>query len=46
VLVFDDALLLSLSTSALYIDFALIVLLALDVIFLLVAEVIVQALRR
>ncbi len=46
VLIFDDALLLSLSTSALYIDFALIVLLALDVICLLVAEVIVQSLRR
>ena len=46
VLIFGDGLLLTLSTSALYIDFALIVLLALDVIFLIAAEVIVQSLRR
>lgn len=46
VLIFDDALLLSISTIALYIDFALGILLALDVIFLLVAEAIVQSMRR
>ena len=45
-LIFDDALLLSTSSIAFYIDFAFLVLLALDVIFLGVAEVIVQSLRR
>ena len=46
VLIFDDVLLLSASSIALYIDFALGILLALDVIFLIVAEVIVQSMRR
>ena len=46
VLIFDDALLISLASIAFYIDFAFIVLLALDVVFLLVAEVIVQGMRR
>ena len=46
VLIFNDALLLSLSSVALYIDFAFLVLLALDAIFLIVAEGIVQGLRR
>lgn len=46
VLIFDDALLKSTSSIALYIDFALLVLLALDLIFLLVGEAIVQSMRR
>ena len=46
VLIFDDALLISLSSIALYVDFAFIVLLALDAVFLFVAEMIVQGLRR
>lgn len=46
VLIFNDALLISLSSMALYADFAFMVLLALDVVFLLVAEMIVQGMRR
>jgi len=46
VLIFNDPLLLSISSIALYIDFAFMVLLALDLIFLLVAEAIVQSMRR
>jgi hypothetical protein len=46
VLIFNDALLISLSSIAFYIDFAFIVLLALDGVFLLVAEMIVQSMRR
>jgi hypothetical protein len=46
ILIFDDALLRALSSIAFYIDFAFIVLLALDIVFLVVAEVIVQGLRR
>ena len=46
VLIFDDALLISLSSIAFYIDFAFIVLLALDAVFLLAAEMIVQGMRR
>ncbi len=45
-LVFNEALLLSISSIAFYIDFAFLILLALDIIFLLAAEVIVQAMRR
>ena len=45
-LVFNDALLHSASSIATYIDFALIVLVALDIIFLVIAEVILQLLRR
>ncbi len=46
VLIFDDAFVRSLSSIALYVDFAFIVLLALDAVFLLVAEMIVQSMRR
>ena len=46
VLIFDAALLSSLSSIAFYIDFAFLVLLALDAVFLLVAEMIVQSMRR
>ena len=46
VLILDNALLLRISSIAGYIDFAFLVLLALDVIFLLVAELIVQMMRR
>jgi hypothetical protein len=46
VLIFDDALLLSLSSIATYIDFAFLVLLALDAIFFILAEGLVQSLRR
>ncbi|HVB73784.1 MAG TPA: hypothetical protein VNE38_09535 [Ktedonobacteraceae bacterium] len=45
-LILDDGLVLSLASIAFYIDFALLVLLALDVVFLLISELIVQALRR
>lgn len=45
-LVFNDALVLNLASIAMYIDFALLILLGLDVIFLIVAEVIVQVMRR
>jgi len=45
-LVFNDALLHNLSSIATYIDFALLVLLGLDIVFLIVAEVIVQIMRR
>ncbi|HLX58907.1 MAG TPA: hypothetical protein VKR83_17950 [Ktedonobacteraceae bacterium] len=45
-LVLDDALLLKISSIAFYIDFAFLVLLALDVIFLVIAELIVQGMRR
>lgn len=45
-LVFNNALLLSTSTIAKYIDFALLVLVGLDLIFLAIAELIVQLMRR
>ena len=45
-LVFNNALLLSTSSIAKYIDFALLVLLGLDLVFMVVAELIVQLLRR
>jgi hypothetical protein len=45
-LVFNDALLHNISSVATYIDFALLVLLGLDIVFLLVAEAIVQIMRR
>jgi hypothetical protein len=45
-LVFNQALLQSTSSIARYIDFALLVLLALDLVFLAVAELIVQLMRR
>lgn len=45
-LVFNNAFLRSTSSIAAYIDFALIVLVALDIIFLVIAEGIVQLLRR
>src|SRR5579883_793622 len=46
VLVFNHTLLLALSSIAFYIDFALIILVALDIVFLVIAEVFVQVLRR
>ncbi len=45
-LVFNDALLHNTSSVATYIDFALLVLLGLDILFLLIAEAIVQIMRR
>ncbi len=45
-LVFNDTLLLNVSSIATYIDFALLVLVALDIIFLAIAEGIVQLVRR
>jgi hypothetical protein len=45
-LVFNHALLVSTSSIARYIDFALLVLVGLDLVFLAVAELIVQFLRR
>ena len=45
-LVFNDALLQNISSIAKYLDFALLVLLGLDIIFLVAAEVIVQLMRR
>jgi hypothetical protein len=45
-LVFNRALLLNISTVAKYIDFALLVLVGLDLIFLAAAELIVQFTRR
>jgi hypothetical protein len=45
-LVFNNALLLNTSSIARYIDFALILLVGLDLVFLAVAELIVQLLRR
>ncbi len=46
VLVFNDAFVHALGKIALYIDFAFLVLLALDIIFILIAEAIVQSMRR
>ncbi len=45
-LVFNDALLHNTSSIATYIDFALLMLIGLDIIFLVIAEAIVQLLRR
>jgi hypothetical protein len=45
-LVFNDALLKSISSSAKYLDFALLVLIGLDLICLVIAELIVQFMRR
>lgn len=45
-LVFNEALLHSTSSVATYIDFALLLLIGLDIIFLVIAEVVVQLLRR
>ncbi|HEY6286999.1 MAG TPA: hypothetical protein VIX20_15155, partial [Ktedonobacteraceae bacterium] len=45
-LVFNDTLLLNTSSIAKYIDFALLVLVGLDLVFLAVAELIVQLMRR
>lgn len=45
-LIFNDALLHTTSSIATYIDFALLVLVALDIIFLVIAEAIVQLVRR
>ncbi len=45
-LVFNNALLLNTSSIAKYIDFALLVLVGLDLVFLAVAEIFVQLLRR
>jgi len=45
-LIFNDTLLQNIAKIAIYIDFALLVLLALDVIFLIIAEVIVRIVRR
>ncbi len=45
-LVFNDTLLQDVSSIATYIDFALLALVALDIIFLVIAEVIVQLVRR
>ncbi len=45
-LVFNDALLHSASSVATYIDFALLVLVGLDIVFLVIAEAIVQLMRR
>ena len=46
VLVFNDAFVHALGKIALYIDFAFLVLFALDIIFILIAEAIVQSMRR
>ena len=46
ILVFNDAFVHALGKIALYIDFAFLVLLALDIIFILIAEAIVQSMRR
>ena len=46
VLIFNNALLISLSSIATYIDFAFLVLLALDAVFFIVAEGLVQSMRR
>jgi hypothetical protein len=45
-LVFNDALLQNLASPAKYLDFALLVLLGLDLVFLMIAELIAQLLRR
>src|SRR6266513_1279318 len=45
-LIFNNALLLNTSSIAKYIDFALLVLFGLDLVFMVVAELIVQLLRR
>jgi hypothetical protein len=45
-LVFNDALLHNASSVATYIDFALLVLVGLDIVFLVIAEAIVQLMRR
>jgi hypothetical protein len=45
-LVFTNALLHNISSVATYIDFALLVLLGLDIVFLIIAEAIVQIMRR
>jgi len=45
-LVFNDTLLQDVSSIATYIDFALLALVALDIIFLAIAEVILQLVRR
>src|SRR6266568_3244350 len=45
-LVFNNALLLNTSSIAKYIDFALLVLVGLDLVFLAIAELIVQLMRR
>jgi hypothetical protein len=45
-LVFNDALLVNTASIAKYIDFALLVLVGLDLLFLAIAELIVQLLRR
>lgn len=45
-LVFNDTLLHDVSSIATYIDFALLALVALDIIFLVIAEVILQLVRR
>ena len=46
VIVFNNAFLHALGKIALYIDFAFLVLFALDIVFILIAEAIVQAMRR
>src|SRR5437588_4935886 len=46
VLVLNDALILAIASIATYIDFAFLVLFALDIVFLLIAEAIVQGMRR
>ena len=46
ILIFNSTLLLSIAATATYIDFALLVLLALDVFFLIIAEVIVRIVRH
>jgi hypothetical protein len=45
-LVFNNALLQLVSAIALHIDLALVVLLALDILFLLIAELLLQLVRR
>jgi hypothetical protein len=45
-LVFNNALLLNIASPAKYLDFALLLLIGLDLVFLVVAELIVQLLRR
>lgn len=45
-IVFNDALLHNMSSVAKYLDFALVVLVGLDLVFLMIAELIVQLMRR
>ena len=45
-LVFNNALLQNISSIAKYLDFALLVLVGLDIVFLAIAELIVQLMRR